>query len=48
MFSITQQEKVLEISLQTKIEEVIETSNKTNKQLKLKNQNRKSLITHWK
>ena len=33
MFSITQQEKVLEISLQTKIEEVIERSNKTNKQI---------------
>ena len=33
MFSFTQQEKVLEIFLQTKIEEVIERSNKTNTQI---------------
>ena len=33
MFSFTEQENVLELSLQTKLQEVIERSNKTNKQI---------------
>ena len=44
MFSITQQEKVLEISLQTKIEEVIERSNKTNKQINQEHQSKNKTV----
>ena len=44
MFSFTQQEKVLELSLQTKIEEVIERNNKTNKQINQEYQSKKKTV----
>ena len=44
MFSFTEQENVLELSLQTKLQEVIERSNKTNKQINQEHQSKNKTV----
>ena len=44
MFSFTEQENVLELSLQTKLQEVIERSNETNKQINQEHQSKNKTV----